>query len=41
MKRNTGKYINPLRKISSVSELIIAYYDYYIAVAKLDYAVGR
>ncbi|HHH37268.1 MAG TPA: TolC family protein, partial [Epsilonproteobacteria bacterium] len=27
--------------IRSLSELVIAYYDYYIAIAQLDYAVGR
>jgi outer membrane protein len=27
--------------ISSLSDLVISYYDYYIAIAQLDYAVGR
>ena len=27
--------------IRSLSELVVSYYDYYIAVAQLDYAVGR
>jgi len=27
--------------ISSLSELVISYYDYYIAIARLDFAVGR
>jgi outer membrane protein len=27
--------------IQALSELVVAYYDYYIAVAQLDYAVGR
>jgi len=27
--------------IRSLNHLVIAYYDYYIALAKLDYAIGR
>ena len=27
--------------IKSLSNLVVAYYDYYIALAKLDYAIGR
>ena len=27
--------------INSLSDLVISYYDYYIAIAELDFAVGR